>query len=81
MGKYKAPLPAPVVGIVESLTRLNNSTNGNPRYLVHFTNGSAFPTAPDASLSYGIANPEYRDHAHTFTLDRLNRITMAEIVK
>ena len=49
------------IKVIESLTRLNNSVNGNPRYLVHFTDGSSAKTKSDASLGYAIANPEYRD--------------------
>lgn len=45
---------------VSSLTRLNNSINGNPRYRVLFTDGSSAVTKSDAAFCYGIDNPEMR---------------------
>lgn len=36
---------------IENLERLNNSTSGNPRWLVHFTNGHHFPTLPDVAFA------------------------------
>lgn len=41
---------------IESLDRLRSSVNGNPRFLIHFTDGSTAKTAPDAACSYGIEN-------------------------
>lgn len=50
-----------MIKTIESLERLNNSVNGNPRYRVHFTDGTSALTQSDASLGYCIGNPEYRD--------------------
>jgi hypothetical protein len=40
----------------DHVERMPSSVNGNPRYRVFFTNGTSAPTAPDASLAYGIEN-------------------------
>lgn len=39
---------------LDSLARLKNSRNGNPRYLVAFTNGLVGKTKPDSSMAYAI---------------------------
>ena len=53
---------------IERLQRLNNSVNGNPRFRVHFTDGSSALTMSDAMYAYAIENPEYRgDVEVTFT--------------
>lgn len=41
---------------IAATERLNNSTNGNPRYRVAFTNGVMAITSSDASISYDVAN-------------------------
>lgn len=43
------------------LTRLNNSTSGNPRWLITLSDGTSAPTAPDADAGYGAENSEYQD--------------------
>lgn len=45
---------------VDRLERLKNSVNGNPRYRVHFTDGSSAVTQSDAAFCYGIDNPDMR---------------------
>jgi len=50
-----------IVTTIESLTRLKNSVNGNPRYRLHFSNGDSATTQSDASISYGLQNSEYRN--------------------
>jgi hypothetical protein len=47
--------------IIVNLTRLQNSDNGSPRYRVTFDNGLVAQTQSDASINYGITNPEYRN--------------------
>lgn len=49
------------VKTIASLERLKLSTNGNPRFLVTFTDGTTAQTQTDASIGYSIENPEYRD--------------------
>lgn len=44
-------------GILEIVERLNNSKNGNPRYLCK-VDGYTFRTAVDSSQSYSITNYE-----------------------
>lgn len=39
-------------------TRLASSKNGNPRFLVTFDDGTAYPTGVDSSCAYGIDNSE-----------------------
>lgn len=41
--------------------RLNSSVNGNPRYRVHFDNGSSAITMSDAGFCYAVGNPGLRD--------------------
>ena len=53
--------------VIESLTRLTLSVNGNPRFRVHFTDGTVAQTMSDASLGYCIENPEYRGVPLTVT--------------
>lgn len=48
------------VRTIASLTRLMNSHDGNPRWRVVFTDGTAADTKPDAAINYGIGNPETR---------------------
>jgi hypothetical protein len=45
---------------IEGLERMRNSTNGNPRYKVTFTDGDSCTTKPDAAVAHGLANPEYQ---------------------
>ena len=46
--------------VIEHLERTMNSVNGNPRFRVHFTDGTVARTMSDASLCYCIDHPEYR---------------------
>jgi hypothetical protein len=54
---------------IDYLERLNNSVNGNPRFRVHFEDGSTAETQTDNALNYGLENPENfgADVAVTFT--------------
>lgn len=58
---------------IEKLDRLNNSANGNPRYRVHFTDGTDAITSSDRSFCYAIANPEMRGDVEV-TYTRAGRI-------
>lgn len=39
---------------VDTIVRLKNSKNGNPRYLIAFTNGITGTTKTDAGFAYSI---------------------------
>jgi len=49
------------IDTIDYLERMNSSVNGNPRFRIHFTSGQVATTQPDAGVSYGIENPEYRN--------------------
>jgi hypothetical protein len=56
--------------------RLTNSTSGNPRYRVHFTNGGNAKTAADSAVSYSIHNfTHHPDRPVVFTFDSKGQIT------
>ena len=46
---------------IARIERRESSRNGNPRFNVIFTDGTAAPTGVDASVAYEINNPEYRN--------------------
>lgn len=69
------------VKTILTLERLRNSGNGNPRYRVTFTDGESAVTQTDASIGYGIGNPEFKDVPVRFTVSKAGRITHAEPVK
>lgn len=58
------------IGKIESLKRLSNSANGNPRWEVTFTDGTVFETGKDSMVGYVIDNWEYRDVMVTVQLSR-----------
>ena len=41
---------------IVSVTRLNNSVNGNPRFMLELDNGREYMTSSDASCSYEVDN-------------------------
>lgn len=47
--------------VIESIKRIDGSGNGNPAYRVTFASGRTHRTQADASIAYGITNPEYQD--------------------
>jgi hypothetical protein len=49
------------VATIVGMERLRLSKNGNPRFRVVFDTGAVLETESDASINYGIGNPEYRD--------------------
>lgn len=67
-----------VVARIVDLARLQNSTDGNPRYRVTTTKG-VFDTKPDAAINYSVPNPEFRDVDVTFMLNGKNHIVTAEV--
>ena len=46
---------------VNSVERLNNSRNGNPRYEFHFANGMKWKTPVDAGWVYGIVPSRFEN--------------------
>lgn len=50
--------------------RLTNSENGNPRYRIVWTDGTANNTMPDAAIAHGITNSEYQGVPLLVTLER-----------
>ena len=46
---------------VDSVERLNNSRNGNPRYEFHFANGLKWKTPVDAGWVYGIVPSRFEN--------------------
>jgi hypothetical protein len=44
--------------VIDWIKRLNNSQYGNPRFSVHFKDGTEHVTSSDASCSYGVENYE-----------------------
>ena len=56
--------------VISRLERMKSSVNGNPRFMVTFTDGSSMPTKPDAMLAYGIENEEYRDRPLLVEVER-----------
>lgn len=58
---------------ITRLKRLNNSTNGNPRYEVGFDNGQTLITSSNHSFVYGINNPEMKGNLEVF-VSAANRI-------
>ena len=53
---------------ITSVTRGNNSTDGNPRYTVNTTDGT-WKTVQDGSVAYGISNSEYHGEV-ILTIDK-----------
>jgi hypothetical protein len=69
------------VRTIASLERLWLSRVGNPRFQVVFTDGTAAQTATDASVNYGIENPEYRDVPLEVTFNRAGKIVHLEVIE
>ena len=40
---------------IDTVERLQNTLNGNPQYLVQFTDGAVMYTEPDAGWVYGVS--------------------------
>jgi len=40
---------------IDNVERLQNTLNGNPQYLVQFTDGAVMHTEPDAGWVYGVS--------------------------
>ena len=53
--------------VIKHLERIADSTSGNPRFRVSFTDGTAHRTMSDAEVNYGLENPEFRGVPLTVT--------------
>ncbi len=65
---------------IEKIERMNNSKDGNPRFRLHTADG-AYATMPDASVAYGIENPEYQEGRVRLTLNSKGQVEHAEVVR
>jgi hypothetical protein len=54
---------------IASIDRMKSSTNGNPRYMIGFTNGLKVPTKTDAGCAYAIDSSWVGQHVDVFTED------------
>lgn len=63
------------VKTIDRVTRLGVSSYGNPRFRVHFTDGTTAETQTDASINYGIENTENIGVPVNVTYSRAGRIT------
>lgn len=59
---------------IDWLERMNCSVNGNPKYRVHFADGTSAVTSSDAGFCYAINNKEYRDADLEVTYTAAGRI-------
>ncbi len=64
-----------VVKTIASLDRLNNSASGNPRWRVHFTDGTRADTGPDATVGYEIDHEAWQQRPVVFDIDAEGYVT------
>lgn len=69
-----------VTGVIDSLKRLRNAADGNPRYRVMLQSGQVLHTAPGAAVAFVISNSEYLGAPVELTL-RNDMIVQCELVK
>lgn len=60
---------------ISFLTRLNSSVNGNPRFRIHFDDGSSAITSSDSMLCYGLENKENIGNPVEVTFTRAGRVS------
>ena len=76
-------IPCEVTGTVERVERHGHTVYGNPIMSVYLAATSVdgqdqsglYRISNNASIVYGIENPEYRETPHTFALTRAGRIS------
>ena len=66
---------------IDYLDRLVNTVNGNPRFRVHFTDGSSALTQSDAAWTYGLTNRENTENDVEVTFTKSGRISDLRPVK
>lgn len=47
-------------GRIDTIERIKNSTNGNPRFRITMLDGKALNTSPDAAFAYEVGNQGLR---------------------
>lgn len=65
---------------IERAESLNCSVNGNPRFLVHFTDGTSAVTMSDAAVNYDIDNLARLGDELEVTFTRAGRVSYARPV-
>ena len=66
-----------IIGTFSNIKRLNNSINGNPRYMVTIDGIDCY-TAPDSMIAYSITN--HRDNLVSVTVKmHYNKLTIQKI--
>ncbi len=81
-GKRLAGKQEGTTRVIESLSRLRNSVNGNPRYRITFTDGSSAVTSSDRSFAYEMGNPGMREGSTvSVEFTRAGRISHMQPVK
>lgn len=71
------------IRVIDYVTRQNSSVNGNPAYMVYFTDGSSARTMSDSSCAYEIQNlshSRYKGAELLITWTKAGRIQGIEIV-
>lgn len=64
-----------MTGTITKITRLVNSTNGNPRFAICI-DGAPYTTGSDHSFNYEVGNPGLRvGDTVTYTLTRSGKIS------
>lgn len=59
---------------ITNIERLNNSTNGNPKYRISFDMANTYDTATDHMFAFSIV-PQMEGQLAYFTLSKAGRIT------
>lgn len=72
------PSDRKITARVVDVVRHGTSANANPCYRVVLDDGTSYLTASDASVAYGIANPEFRGVPVELTLTPGGRIVHAK---
>lgn len=66
--------PMQEIKTITSVKRARSSANGNPAFVVTFTDGTEARTGTDSAVGYEIANPEYRGVPLAVTFTKAGRI-------
>lgn len=60
--------------VISRVTRMNNSANGNPSWVIHFEGGHTARTQTDAAVNHGLDNPENIGVPVKITVSRAGRV-------
>jgi len=64
-----------ITGKVTAVKRHGHTVYGNPMMSIQIDGGEWLRISNDASIVYGIENPEFREIPHVFALTRAGRIS------